>query len=262
MRVTIFASGSTGNCLLLSDGDTRLLIDAGISLRRMEAGLAQADCGMQDMAGVLITHEHSDHICGLTSLLKRYELPIFAPHTVAARLGAMLPAAQDRLRVIPVGEPFPLGGLRLRAFHTPHDTEESVGYRAEGHGVFAIATDTGCLTEELLEGLRGADTALIEANHDERLLCDGPYPFRLKRRILSDRGHLSNARCAELALSLAESGTRRLILGHLSRENNTPALAMETVGRALEGSGTALYCAPPLGCLTVPVGEEEPLCCL
>ena len=167
----------------------------------------------------------------------------------------MLPELEEYLHVIPVGERFPLGCLTVRAFHTPHDTDESVGYRLEGEGSFAIATDIGAVTPEVLEGLLGAQTVLIESNHDLGMLCDGPYPVTLKRRILSYHGHLSNADCAVLAGQLVQSGTRNVILGHLSRENNRPELAMAETGRLLQGSTARLYCAPPWGCLSVEVKE-------
>ena len=242
--------------MLLSDGDTHLLIDAGISMRRIEQSLARAGLTVNDIAGVLITHEHADHISGLGMLLKHYDLTVYAPHTVGARLCGMLPAAADRLRVVPVGELFPVGGVRVRAFHTPHDTDESVGYRVEGGGCFALATDMGEVTDEVLDGLLGADTVLIESNHDLDMLRDGPYPPQLKRRILSDHGHLSNTDCALLAARLAQAGTGTVILGHLSRENNRPALALEECEKALAGSGTRLFCAPVLGCLSLRIKEE------
>ena len=146
--------------------------------------------------------------------------------------------------------------LKIRAFHTPHDTDESVGYRVECGGVFAIATDMGCVTEEVRENLLGADAALIEANHDVDMLRFGRYPVFLKRRILSEHGHLSNEDCAHLARELAESGTGTIILGHLSRENNTPDAAMRAVGPALAGTGASLLCAPAFGCLEVKVEEK------
>lgn len=257
MEVVIFASGSGGNCLLLSSGDTKLLIDAGISLRRLDAALGQAGRTTSDIGGVLITHEHSDHISGLESLACKRGVPVYAPRTVAARLRGKLPSIQERLQVIPVNEDFQIGGLRARAFHTSHDTDESVGYRLEGEGIFAMATDTGCVGEEVLAGLLGADTALIEANHDELMLRYGPYPAALKRRILSERGHLSNDACAGLARALADSGTERIILGHLSLENNRPEKALETVGAALAGRPVELFCAPALGFLRLPVGRTE-----
>ncbi len=249
MTIRIFASGSSGNCLLLSGGGTHILIDAGISMRRVKNALALSGLTIEDIGGVLITHEHSDHISGLKMLLKHHALPLYAPHTVAARLCGMLPDAVDCMRVIPVGSPFEVGTLRVRAFHTPHDTDESVGYRVEGEGCFAIATDMGCVTQEVLEGLLGADIALIESNHDLSMLRDGRYPFYLKRRILSEHGHLSNADCARLARQLAENGTGTIVLGHLSRENNRPAIALRETGGVLEGLETRLYCAPAEGCL-------------
>ncbi len=186
-------------------------------------------------------------------LEKHYHIPVVAPHTVANRLLGAYPELSDEMCIIPVGEAFRIGSLTLRAFHTPHDTDERVGYRAEGGGVFAIATDMGHVTDEVREALSGADTVLIESNHDETMLCDGPYPVWLKRRILSDRGHLSNANCAALAGELCGRGTRRIILGHLSRENNVPALALACTGAVLEGTDAELYCAPVSGCLCVEV---------
>ena len=192
-------------------------------------------------------------------LLKHHALPLYAPHTVAARLCGKLPAAVDRMHVVPVGESFPIGGVRVRAFHTPHDTDESVGYRIEGTGCFALATDMGHVTDEVVDGLRGADTVLIESNHDLTMLADGGYPIYLKRRILSARGHLSNTDCALLAQRLVREGTETVILGHLSRENNRPELALEETARLLEGTGAELCCAPVSGFLEREV-KRTPCC--
>lgn len=255
MEIRVFASGSSGNCLLLSSGSTHILIDAGISKRRIEQSLAQSGLSMREIGGVLITHEHSDHISGLKMLLKYYDLPVYAPRTVANRLRGCLPEAEPVLHVIPVNEPFEIGDLSVTAFHTPHDTDESVGYRIEGGGVFALATDMGHVTEEVFSALSGADAVLIESNHDEEMLRYGPYPVYLKRRILSDSGHLSNACCADLARELALGGTKQIILGHLSRENNTPAIAMRTARESTAGLPVELYCAPVYGCLSLKVGE-------
>ena len=255
MELRVFASGSSGNCLLLSSGSTHILIDAGISKRRIEQSLAQSGLSMREIGGVLITHEHSDHISGLKMLTKYYDLPVFAPRTVASRLRGCLPEAEPYLRVIPVNEPFEIGGVSVTAFHTPHDTDESVGYRVQSGGVFALATDMGHVTEEVLNALSGADAVLIESNHDEEMLRYGPYPVYLKRRILSDSGHLSNACCADLARKLALGGTRQIILGHLSRENNSPAIAMSAARESTAGLPVELYCAPVYGCLSLKVGE-------
>ena len=255
MKINIFASSSSGNCLLLSDGGTNILLDAGISMRRVERSLSLSGLSVQDIDGVLITHEHSDHISGLKMLMKHYNFPVYAPHTVGNRLRGLLPEIEDRLVIVPVGEYFDLGTLRVLAFHTSHDTDESVGYRFEGRGIFALVTDTGCITDEIRVALLGAESVLIESNHDETLLCDGPYPFYLKRRILSDRGHLSNKCSASFARYLAEHGTEKIILGHLSSTNNMPHLAMEEAEKALSGCKCTLFCAPKLGVLEIDIGE-------
>lgn len=261
MKLSIFASGSSGNCLLLSSGDCHILIDAGISMRRIQAGLREAALDFHDVSGVLITHEHSDHISGLKMLCKHHGLPVYAPHTIVNRLRGMLPELESCLRIIRVGEAFPLAGFKVTAFHTPHDTDESVGYRVEGGGCFAMATDMGHVTDEVRSALTGADTVLIEANHDVDMLSYGPYPIYLKRRILSDRGHLSNENCGKLARYLCEHGTRQVILGHLSRENNRPDIALSAVRQQLMGLPVELYCAPPSGGLTLTV-EDACRCCL
>ena len=258
MKLTVFASGSGGNCLLLSGGGTNILIDAGISARRLSDMLGECCLSLQDIGGVLITHEHSDHISGLGGLLARSGAEIIAPRTVASRLRGMLPQIDERLRVIPVGEDLSFSRMTIRAFHTPHDTPESVGYRVECGAVFSIATDMGCVTDEIRENLLGSDAVLIEANHDEEMLRYGRYPVYLKRRILSDHGHLSNENCAALARELAENGTGTIILGHLSRENNTPSTALRAVESAIAGTGASLLCAPPVGPMEVKV---ERSCC-
>ena len=253
MKIKVFASGSGGNCMLCSERDTHILIDAGISMRRLRQSLRAWDLDIDDIGGVLITHEHSDHVSGLKMLLKYFDLPLYAPHTVASRLCGMLLYAEDFMHVIRPGEDFRLGSVRARAFHTPHDTDESVGYRLEGCGTFALATDMGHVTEDVLAGLTGADTVLIESNHDPDMLINGPYPVPLKRRILSDHGHLSNPDCAALAAKLAETGTRTVILGHLSKENNRPEIALRETERALAGRDVRIYCAPVYGCLSLNV---------
>ena len=194
-------------------------------------------------------------------LIKHCAPPIYAPRTVANRLRGCLPEAEGLLHVIPVNEAFTIGSLTVNAFHTPHDTDESVGYRVEGEGIFALATDMGHVTEDVFSALSGADTVLIESNHDEEMLRYGPYPVWLKRRILSDRGHLSNKDCAVLARHLAENGTTRIILGHLSKENNTPETALSESRAALDGTRAELYCAPSSGFMSFEIGETQP-CCL
>lgn len=254
MKLTVFASGSTGNCCLVQGGGQSVLIDAGISARRIREGLARAGLTPAQLSGILITHEHSDHIKGLSVLLKNTPVPVYAPGTVAAALCRLVPGVSSFVRVIEPEAPFSLGDLEIVAFPMPHDTVQSVGYRlAEENAVFALATDTGCVTDVMLRYLAGVDMALIEANHDESMLRYGPYPVYLKRRILSDEGHLSNGECTWLASVLARSGVRTLVLGHLSKQNNVPGLALRTVRRGLEGTDTVLVAAPEAGFLELEI---------
>lgn len=251
MRVVTLASGSSGNCTLVSDGGAHLLIDAGISMRRIVKPLAELGVRPGDVSGILITHEHSDHIGGLAMMTKHHRIPVFTAPGTARRLACSVPGLDGVLNEITPGVPFDVGGFAVTAFETPHDAAQSVGYRIEGSAVFALATDMGCVTDDILAALRGADAVIIEANHDEDMLMQGPYPYPLKRRILSDRGHLSNGMCARLARELAQSGTRYITLGHLSRENNTPALAYRTVCAAVEGLDVTVCAAPQDGLLTM-----------
>lgn len=258
MRLTTFASGSSGNCALVSAGGGNILIDAGISMKRIRGNLSAFGLSPERLSGILITHEHSDHINGLAMLTKYYALPVYAPGILAGSLLRCVQGLEQYLRVIEVGESFELGGMSVTAFHTSHDTAESVGYRLERGCALGFATDMGCVTEEAEHALRGCEAVLIEANHDTDMLASGPYPPYLKRRILSPRGHLSNADCARLAVTLADSGAKYIVLGHLSRENNTPELAYTSVYNALAGRDVQLACAPMDGRLTVCVEETQP----
>lgn len=258
MRLSIFASGSTGNCALLRAGSRRFLIDAGISARAICAALAEAGCSPEELDGIFITHEHTDHVSGLAVLCKHDPLPVYAPGTVASHLRGSRPGVDASLREIRPEEPLDFGGVTVTAFPTPHDTPQSVGYRVEAEGlVFALATDTGHVTDTMRRYLAGTDLAVIEANHDEQRLREGPYPVYLKRRVLSDRGHLSNADCALLARDLARGGTQKLVLAHLSRQNNSPGLARAAVTPALAGTNTELFVAPEKGRLDI---EVRPCC--
>ena len=255
MRIVTFASGSTGNCCLVSDGGVNVLIDAGISARRIVQGLGVLGLAPQDVCGVLITHEHSDHISGLPVLVKRTGMRIFAPSELGEVLKRVKPELFESIDYIPPDGGLCVGDVRITAFPTPHDASASFGYRIEGSEVFAFATDTGHISDELLEGLQGADTVVIEANHDKVMLKNGPYPPFLKQRVLSKHGHLSNDDCAKLACLLADSGTRQIILGHLSQQNNTPEAAETAVSEALSGRNVKIYTAPANKLLEVLIGD-------
>lgn len=262
MELVTFASGSTGNCALVSAGETRVLIDAGISFLKLKTFLQDLELAPEDLSGVLITHEHSDHIKGLSTLVKRTALPVLAPHRVAAELWRRLPETDGCVQVIPVDEPFCVGNVQVTAFETPHDTPQSVGYRFEGGaGSLAVCTDLGHVPDSVRRALTGVDAALIECNHDVTRLKLGPYPVSLKRRILSDRGHLSNEACGALAVFLAEHGTKALALGHISKESNTPQKALGAVADALDQAGFGdlpLFAAPAEGMLRLTVKGGAP----
>lgn len=252
MKLAVFASGSTGNCALVRGGGRSVLIDAGISARRIRQSLARAGLLPSELDGIFITHEHSDHIRGLAALLKCGPVPVYAPGMVRDALIRAVPGADIYARELTPERAVSLEGLTVTAFPTPHDTPQSVGYRMEAEGgALAVATDTGCVTETMLRYLTGAEIVLIEANHDIAMLKNGPYPPQLRRRILSDRGHLSNLECAFLASVLAQAGAQEIVLGHLSKENNLPGLALRTVLRGVEGTPARVSVAPELGFLEV-----------
>ncbi len=261
MKLVTFASGSSGNCALVEDGNCRVLIDAGVSMRRIGAGLSRRGLTFADVDAVLITHEHSDHVAGLPMIVKYHGTPVYAPRTVGNHLLRSVVGLEDCVTLIRQDEPFFVKDLRITAFSTPHDTDESVGYLMEGaEGRLGFCTDTGSVTEEMVSALCGCNAALIEANHDPDMLRLGRYPWPLKRRILSPRGHLSNPDCAALACTLAHSGVHSIALGHLSRENNTPDRAYSAVREALDGEGfrnVRLAVAPEDGDLII---EVEPCC--
>ena len=252
IKICTLASSSSGNCTLVSQGGTHVLIDAGISLRRITASLARFELTPKDLAGVVVTHEHSDHVKGIKMLVKYHNTPILAPDGVAGALHELLPEARQCISGFYAGAELSIGELYVRSFATMHDTPESVGYRFEdGRTSFVLATDIGCVSQPVLEAAQGADMAVIEANHDVEMLKNGKYPYFLKRRVLSDRGHLSNDDSGQFAVRLARSGTSKILLAHLSRDNNTPGKAFDTVGGALSGAGAAvgkdvlLKTAPP-----------------
>ena len=245
--VHTLASGSSGNALVLSCGNVHLLVDAGISCRRVTAGLRALGLDPSDLAAVLITHTHTDHVSGLQTLLKRTAAPLYATGA-ALRALSLLPAGTgERLEALEDLRPVRLGDVSVTAFPTAHDAPGACGFRFDTpDGGVGLLTDTGYVTEEAADILPGVALAVLEANHDVETLRSGPYPYYLKRRILGDEGHLSNGACARFAVTLAEHGAAEIVLAHLSRENNTPAMALSAVETALSAAGLhpALSVAP------------------
>lgn len=241
LELCTLASGSSGNSLLVTDGRTHVLVDAGISCRRICTGLKELGVEPTELAGVLITHEHSDHISGLTTLTKQLRLPVYASPGTGRQLCYRIAFLEELLRPVAPGEGFSIGGLAIESFPTSHDAAESVGYALSAGGrKAAVVTDLGYVTEAVLRGIRGADLLVAEANHDVEWVQSGPYPYHLKARILGDRGHLSNEAGAELAWTAVEGGARTVVLAHLSHENNTPDRAHEVVRGVLERRGAAV----------------------
>lgn len=260
LTVHTFASGSEGNCLLLSGGQTHILVDAGISCKRIKTALAQLGLTLGDVAGILITHEHSDHICGLNTIVKYHDVPVFTTAATGRQLSYRIAGIEPLLRRVEPGDVFTLGELRVTVFPTSHDAADSVDYRVDGCGAaVGVLTDTGFVTDEAAEALAGVDLLVLESNHDEEWLLSGPYPYPLKQRILSEMGHLSNDTAARFACTMAQQGTAQFVLAHLSKENNTPARALETVQRAVAPFGAAVTVAPR-GTLSPAYTAEGMLC--
>ena len=232
MQYVSFASGSGGNCALLRGGGVNLLIDAGISTKRIRTALREWGLDLSDIAGILVTHEHSDHVGGLKVLTKNFDTRVYATTGTADALLRAEACKKENLRILPTSVGLNLGELCIRPVPLPHDAAEPVGYRIEGEkSAMAVLTDLGVLTDTVLNAARGCRFAVVETNHDVEMLKYGPYAPNLKRRILSDRGHLCNEAGAELVFHLAEGGASEVLLGHLSAENNTPELALRAVER-------------------------------
>lgn len=238
--VHTLASGSSGNALLITCGETRILVDAGISCRRITTSLRELGVAVDALDAILITHIHTDHICGLQTLLKRTQAPLCGTGRTCRELEWKLSGAANRLREVPLCAAFSVGLCQITAFPISHDARGACGYRIDTvDGSVGILTDTGYVTDEAAEILSGVDVAVLEANHDVETLRSGPYPYYLQQRILGSEGHLCNEDAARFAVQLAECGAAQIILAHLSRENNTPAMALRAVETALSAAGLA-----------------------
>lgn len=233
MRMCSIASGSSGNCIYVGSEDTHLLVDTGISKKRIEEGLKKLEIKGEELNGILVTHEHSDHIQGLGVFSRKYAVPIYAtPGTIRgireySGLGKM---PEGLLHPIHTDETFTLGDIGVNPFCISHDANEPCGYRLENGGKsMAVATDLGTYDEYIVEKLEKLDAVLLEANHDIHMLEVGAYPYPLKRRILGDKGHLSNELSGRLLCDILHDNLKHIVLGHLSKENNYESLAYETV---------------------------------
>lgn len=236
MKVHILASGSSGNAACVEMGETRFLLDAGISARRIKTQLASVGVLPESIDGIFITHEHIDHIKGLATFVKRYRTPIFAKRDVFLAMMCRQEIPRECIRMMP--EKMTWQEIEVSAFSTLHDAADPVGYTFSHCGEkLGLATDLGFVTDRVKEELSGSDVLIFEANHDLDMLKNGSYPAMLKRRIMSSRGHLSNDAAAWSLAQILGDKQATVFLAHLSRENNDPDIAMTTVASILDSKG-------------------------
>ena len=233
MEFCSIASGSSGNCIYVGSDHAGILVDAGISGKKVKEGLHSIDRKPEELKGILITHEHSDHIKGLGVLSRKYGIPIYATHgTVEAiKCCSGLGSIDESLfHEVYADEAFAVEDLEIRPFAISHDAAEPVAYRIQcGKKSMAVATDMGCYNDYIIEHLKGLDGILLEANHDVNMLQVGTYLYPLKQRILGRLGHLSNDNAGRLLCEILHDDLKSIVLGHLSKENNYEALAYATV---------------------------------
>ncbi|MEJ2076954.1 MAG: MBL fold metallo-hydrolase [Acidobacteriota bacterium] len=232
MRIVVLGSGSGGNCTLVETGRTCLLIDAGFGTRSLNRRLSGAGVNPTSIDAVVVTHGHRDHVAGVKSVLKKHRAVLYVNE--GTRQETSLLDRVDRCEIFQANQPFQIGDVSIEAFDVPHDAAEPVGFCIRSDGIKGVlATDVGQVTPELVRQTRQCQWLVLEANHDEDLLKLGPYPWVLKRRVLGNRGHLSNAALADFVLEEFDGSASHLFLAHLSRQNNHPELALETVRKAL-----------------------------
>lgn len=255
-------SGSKGNSTYIGDGDKGILVDVGVSFKRIKEALTSANIPLEAVKAVAITHEHTDHIKGLKVLLKHLKVPVLASRETiyALEFAEAMTFESERVYMDEVESTF-AGGLTIKRFATSHDCNGSSGFTVttENGIKTAVCTDLGIMTEEVKSNLSGCRLVMLESNHDPVMLRLGPYPPELKLRIASDKGHLPNAVCAQTVADLYESGTTRFVLAHLSEENNTPEKAASATRAALIDKGAEenvdyiLYVAPKEGTRVIPL---------
>ena len=262
IRVFSLYSGSKGNSFLIVTPNGSVLIDAGKSARQLCQSLCAVGVSPDEIKAILVTHEHSDHISALPVFLKKHPIPVHIPLACVYRL-------EQDAAALPCLCPHPpiyqteICGISVSSFPTPHDSRGSVGYRIEiaqeDGSVLRIgyATDIGYVSREVEDGLCGCDAVILESNHDEEMLLDGPYPYDLKQRILSRRGHLSNPECATFAARLCATGTKSLMLAHLSQENNTPDTAFDACFCAVGDEHVQIAVASPDAVTELPLEENR-----
>jgi len=237
MKLCVLGSGSKGQAVYVQAGRTRVLFDAGFTGRELKRRLAAVGADLADIDAIVLSHEHGDHVAGLRALGKK--LPVYATEGTLAGISHKF--VLDAVEIIAAGDRFELGDLTILPVSVSHDAEEPVAFVIEdGRARAAVVTDLGFVTRPLLHHLADLDLAVIEANHDLKMLMDGPYPWDLKQRIKSRHGHLSNAQTAEFIAAIAHSRLKHIMLAHLSQQNNLPRLARDEVQLVLDGADCAI----------------------
>lgn len=232
-------SSSSGNSTFISDGETNILVDCGASGKCIQGLLKNINVDIADINAVLVTHEHTDHIKGVGVISRRYNIPIYATEkTHFAMSGSIGNINEKNICIVEKDIDFSIGDIGIRAFSIPHDAADPVGYNlfAENEKI-SVATDVGEMNTYVENAIIGSDRVLLESNHDVEMLKFGNYTYQLKKRILSPVGHLSNDNAAKTALKLVQNGTKQILLGHLSPENNTPDIAFHTTRNILISAG-------------------------
>lgn len=247
MRLVSIASGSSGNCIYVGSDNTHILVDAGISNKRIEQGLNEIGLKGSELHGIVITHEHSDHTKGLGVLARKHGVPIYGTRETLEEISGMKYLGEyPKELLVPIlpEVQFRIGDLEVNPFSIDHDAANPVAYRIQwGKKSVAVATDMGHFDQYIIDHLQGLDALLIESNHDVNMLETGPYPYYLKRRILGDQGHLSNENAGRLLNSILHDNLKRVLLGHLSKENNYEKLAYETVKLEIDQSDSRYHAA-------------------
>lgn len=231
-------SGSKGNCIYISCGDTKILIDAGVSAKRITTALAEIGVDAKDIDAIFVTHEHTDHISGIRVFATKNNVPVFAHPDVLAKM-RYTGHITDDINATAITEKIDINGNKITPFLNSHDSVACYGYRLDmtDKRSISICTDTGYVTDDAKEKIAGSDLVFLESNHEVTMLLNGPYTYPLKQRILSPNGHLSNYAASEYAAELVKSGTKWLVLAHLSQENNMPELAYQATVSSLHENG-------------------------
>lgn len=241
----MLGSGSAGNCAVVESNECKLLIDGGLSARQIAQRLEGAGLNPLELDGILLTHEHLDHIGGLDVLCRKFAVPIYCNALTAEALRRNNEACRKNFRLFQTGGEFTVKDITVQTFSIPHDAVDPVGFVLHhDDAALGFCTDLGFATKLVFERLRAVQTLVIETNHDEKLLqADPRRPWPVKQRIMSRHGHLSNAAAAEVLAQLLETGLQRAVLGHLSRDCNRPELALDAVRTRVAGAELEVFCA-------------------